>query len=69
LKKLAGRDYGHCDTNRLARRAMKYRRELFTFMLYPEVEPTNNLAERALRPPVRHERFQDATGLLKVPLL
>lgn len=29
---------------------MKYSSELFTFILIPGVEPTNNCAERALRP-------------------
>lgn len=40
----------HCDVRRLAKRTLKYRRELFTFILEPGVDPTNNVAERALRP-------------------
>ncbi len=40
----------HCDVKRLAKRAIKYRHEMFTFILEPGVEPTNNVAERALRP-------------------
>jgi len=41
----------------LAKRALKYSRELFTFILYPGVEPTNNAAERALRPRVRQRKI------------
>lgn len=41
---------GHCDVKRLAKRTLKYRHEMFTFILEPGVEPTNNVAERALRP-------------------
>lgn len=49
LKRLAKKEYQHCDTRRLAKRVLKYRHELFTFLLVPGVEPTNNIAERALR--------------------
>jgi transposase len=57
LKTLAKRDWEHCDVKRLAKRAMKYRKELFTFLLVPGVEPTNNPAERALRPCVRQRKI------------
>lgn len=50
LKALAKRTYRHYEVKRLAKRVMKYRYELFTFILLPGVEPTNNIAERALRP-------------------
>jgi transposase len=40
----------HHKVKRLAKRAFKYRQELFTFLLVPGVEPTNNVSERALRP-------------------
>ena len=42
----------HHSVKKLAKRAFKYRHELFTFILVPGVEPTNNAAERALRPRV-----------------
>ncbi len=49
LKVLVKRNYEHFEVKRLAKRALKYRRETFTFLLVPGVEPTNNSAERALR--------------------
>ena len=36
----------------LRRRLIRHQEELFTFLAYPEVEPTNNIAERHLRPSV-----------------
>lgn len=42
----------HKDTRRLRRRIIKYNQELFTFLDNPAVEPTNNRAERQLRPMV-----------------
>ena len=36
----------------LQKRIIKYNNELLTFMEYPEIEPTNNRAERQLRPEV-----------------
>ncbi len=50
LKIFATRGWQHYDVKRLAKRALKYSSELFTFILIPGVEPTNNCAERALRP-------------------
>lgn len=41
----------------LVKRAQKYSRELFTFIICPGVEPTNNAAERALRPRVRQRKI------------
>jgi hypothetical protein len=49
VRELAEAGYQHPDVERLARRVLKYRRELFTFILIPGVEPANNIAERALR--------------------
>ena len=43
----------HHRVKKLAKRALKYRHELFTFILVPGVDPINNVAERALRPGVR----------------
>jgi FtsZ-binding cell division protein ZapB len=40
----------HKDTRRLRRRIIKHNQELFTFLDNPVVEPTNNRAERQLRP-------------------
>ena len=42
----------HKDTRRLRRRIIKHNSELFTFLDNPLVEPTNNRAERQLRPMV-----------------
>ena len=43
-------EYEDPDSARLAQRVVKYAGELFTFVDHPEVEHTNNLAERKLRP-------------------
>lgn len=50
LKSFATKGWQHYDVIRLAKRTVKYSDELFTFILMPGVEPTNNRAERALRP-------------------
>ena len=42
----------HKDTRRLRRRIIKHNSELFTFLDNPVIEPTNNRAERQLRPMV-----------------
>lgn len=54
LKKFVTQEgkWKHHNVKKLAKRAFKYRQELFTFILVPGVEPTNNAAERALRPRV-----------------
>lgn len=57
LKELAKKDYRHYEVKRLAKRILKYRQDLFTFLLVPGVEPTNNAAERALRPCVRQRKI------------
>jgi len=41
---------------RLQRRYQKYRQALFVFLYRTDVEPTNNVAERALRPSVIHRK-------------
>jgi transposase len=48
---LTGR-YADPDNRRLAQRMIKHREHLFTFLYHQAVEPTNNAAERALRPAV-----------------
>jgi transposase len=50
LKGFASKGWQNYDVIRLAKRTLKYSDELFTFILMPGVEPTNNRAERALRP-------------------
>ena len=41
---------------KLQRRYQKYRHSLFVFLYRTDVEPTNNVAERALRPSVIHRK-------------
>src|SRR5205807_395091 len=43
-------DKRHARAQRLQKRLKKYHNEWLTFIDHPEVSPTNNLAERALRP-------------------
>ena len=52
MDSLLGRDYTDPDNRRLANRMIKHREHLFTFLYVDEVEPTNNAAERAIRPAV-----------------
>ncbi len=49
--------WNHHVVKKLAKRALKYREELFTFVLVPGVDPTNNVAERALRPNVLQRKI------------
>jgi len=44
------------EAQRLQRRYLKYRNCLFVFLLRTDVEPTNNVAERALRHSVVHRK-------------
>ncbi len=57
LKNFASVDWQHFDIKRLAKRALKYSSELFTFILVPGIEPTNNRAERAIRPCVVQKKI------------
>jgi transposase len=59
LEKFVTREgkWEHYKVKKLAKRAFKYRKELFTFIIVPGVEPTNNVAERALRPRVRQRKI------------
>lgn len=61
------------DNQRLCRRIRKHRESIFRFLYDPDAEPTNNLAERELRPLVinrklsggsRSRRGADRTALL-----
>jgi transposase len=44
------------EAKRLKRRYLKHRHKLFVFLYRSDVEPTNNVAERALRPSVIHRK-------------
>jgi transposase len=44
------------DARRLQRRYLKHRQKLFVFLYRTDVAPTNNVAERALRPSVIHRK-------------
>jgi transposase len=54
------------DAKRLQKRYRKHRDKLFVFLYRKDVEPTNNVAERALRPSVIHRKvmgcFRSAWG-------
>ena len=52
LEKLSASTWKDADASRLAARLAKNRGKLTTFLHRPEVEGTNNMAERALRPAV-----------------
>lgn len=45
-------NYTDPDNRRLANRMIKHREHLYTFLYVDDVEPTNNAAERAIRPAV-----------------
>lgn len=53
---LIGRSLSQPEARRLQRRYQKYRPCLFVFLYHPNVPPTNNLSERALRPSVIHRK-------------
>lgn len=52
MDRLLARNYTDPDNRRLAGRMIKHRDHLFTFLYVNEVDPTNNAAERAIRPAV-----------------
>lgn len=52
MDRILDRNYRDPDNRRLANRMIKHREHLFTFLYREGVEPTNNAAERALRPAV-----------------
>jgi hypothetical protein len=55
----------HRDTQRVRNRIIKHNQELFVFLDNPVIEPTNNRAERQLRPNVimRKITFGNRSGL------
>jgi transposase len=52
LKNLVNSNWSDPETRRVVKLLKKHQGEWFNFVRYPEVEPTNNLAERVLRPEV-----------------
>jgi len=60
---LAQEEWKSADARRLAKRLDKYGHELFTFLWYDDVDPTNNHAEREVRPAVqmRKNSYQNAS--------
>lgn len=52
LDRLLGGTFTDPDNACFAKRLRKHRQQLFTFLYHPAVQPTNNAAERALRPAV-----------------
>ena len=49
FKKLYKTAIPHAQAETLRKRLLKHKDEILTFLKYPEIEPTNNRAERALR--------------------
>ncbi len=64
--RLLQRDLAPPDARRLQKRYRKHRDKLFVFLYRSDVEPTNNVAERALRSSVIHRKvmgcFRSAWG-------
>jgi transposase len=54
--RLLQRDLAPPEEKRLQRRFLKHRDKLFVFLYRSDVDPTNNVAERALRPSVIHRK-------------
>jgi len=54
--RLLQQDLDPPEAKRLQRRYLKYRSSLFVFLHRTDVEPTNNVAERALRHSVVHRK-------------
>jgi hypothetical protein len=49
LNELSQTPVPHPKADTLRKRLLKHKDEILTFLNYPEIEPTNNMAERALR--------------------
>ena len=58
VDRLKAEEYSEHRTRRLIKRIRKYRENWFVCVLIPGVEPTNNRAERALRPQVILRRLR-----------
>lgn len=54
--RLLQRDLAPPEAMRLQRRYLKHRDKLFVYLYRSDVDPTNNVAERALRPSVIHRK-------------
>ena len=57
LDQLSNAPWDQPDAQRLATRLRKHNGKLTTFLHNPQVKPTNNHAERALRPAVIHRKI------------
>jgi hypothetical protein len=58
LRALLARRYTDTDVARFVSKLMNASKDLFTFALYPGVEPTNSLAERELKEPIVHRKIR-----------
>ena len=47
---------GEAKTEGMCKKMLPYRKALWTFVRVPGVEPTNNAAERAIRPAVLYRK-------------
>lgn len=56
LERLLAQTLSNAAACKLQARYLKHRDKLLTFLYYPEVPPTNNESERALRPSVVHRK-------------
>lgn len=52
LEIIYNQEYNDADCKRLAKRLMRYKDEIFTFVDHPQVSAHNNHAERQIRPAV-----------------
>jgi hypothetical protein len=66
MDRILHRKYRDPDNRRLANRLIKHREHLFTFLYQKGVEPTNNHAERALRPAVVGSTVETGCSRLQV---
>jgi len=58
LRYILSKRYSDVDVAKFVSKLRTAARDLFTFTLYPRVEPTNNHAERQLREPIVHRKIR-----------
>lgn len=58
LRYILSKRYADADVVKFVSKLKSASRDLFTFTLYPGVEPTNNHAERQLREPIVHRKIR-----------
>ena len=62
----------HHESDNIRKRLITFKNELFTFLKYPAIEPTNNISERAIRNSVRFRKLifgnMTASGKLNIAL-